>query len=106
MMNTKSGAVALVAALGISIVGASGAFAGESTGSGKTTPISQYRAASICSFSGQNPERFLDPKDPNYEPGHTQSWGQIPKAERAFLRTIGLSPGEACRGNAEPPTEP
>jgi hypothetical protein len=105
-MMKKSCAVAVLAAFGLAVGGASTAFAGESTGSGKTTPIAQYRANSICSFSGQNPERFLDPSDPNYEPGHTQSWGQIPQADRAFLRTIGLSPGDACNGHTGELAEP
>src|SRR3954453_4973318 len=68
------------------LVSAHSAFAGEATGNlgrtGKTTPISNFVASSICSFSGQNPERFLDPTDPDYEPGRTQSWGQIPKDVR------------------------
>lgn len=31
--------------------------------------------------------------------GRTQSWGQIPKVERDFLRSIGVSPGTACNGS-------
>jgi len=106
MMLKKSCAVAILAVAGLSIGGASAAFAGESTGSGKTTPISQYRANSICSFSGQNPERFLDPTDPNYEPGHTQSWGQVPKEFRGELRAAGESPGDACNGHTGFVSEP
>src|SRR4051812_43704777 len=97
-MIKKSCAVALLTAVGLSIGGASTAFAGESTGSGKTTPISQFRANSICSFSGQNPERFLDPSDPNFEPGRTQSWGQIPKSVRDTFPAE-MHPGIACNGN-------
>jgi len=78
---------------------ATAAFAGESTGSGKETPIADDIAQSICSFSGQNPERFLDPSDPDFEPGHTQSWGQISKADREFLTGLGFSPGDACNGH-------
>src|SRR3954453_3577115 len=98
-MIKKSCAAVLLTALGLSIGGASTAFAGESTGSGKTTPISEFRAHSICSFSGQNPERFLDPSDPDFEPGRTQSWGQIPKEVRDALRPMGVSPGDACNGH-------
>jgi hypothetical protein len=98
--------IAAVAACAAALMGlgASAAFAGESTGNGKQTPIGAApdnapHASSICSFSGQNPEGLLDPSDPNYEPGHTQSWGQIPKADRDFLRTIGSAPGQSCNGH-------
>ena len=64
----------------------------------KTTPIAHFVASSICSFSGQNPERFLDPSDPNYEPGHTQSWGQIPNTVRDTLPAE-EHPGSACNGH-------
>jgi hypothetical protein len=78
------------------------AFAGEATGNfgrtGKVTPIASYNAQSICSFSGQNPERFLDPTDPDYEPGRTQSWGQIPKAVRDTFPAE-MHPGMACNGH-------
>jgi hypothetical protein len=33
------------------------------------------------------------------DPGHAQSWGQIDKATRDFLTTIGLNPGIACNPN-------
>jgi hypothetical protein len=58
---------------------ATAAFAGEATGNlgrtGKVTPVKSDfpHAHSICAFSGQNPERFLDPSDPNFKPGRTQS---------------------------------
>ena len=87
-----------------SLISAPSAFAGESTGNfartGKTTPIANFVASSICSFSGQNPEVFLDPSDPNYEPGHTQSWGQIPNSVRATLPADAEErPGNACNGH-------
>jgi hypothetical protein len=96
--------IAAVAACAAALLGASAALAGESTGNGKQTPIGAApddapHASSICSFSGQNPEGLLDPSDPNYEPGHTQSWGQIPKADRDFLSTIGFAPGQSCNGH-------
>ncbi len=104
-MRKTTLSVAVFAAVALSIGGASTAFAGESTGNGKPTGMRGH-ANSICAFSGQNPERFLDPSDPNYEPGHTQSGGQIPQSDRAFLRTIGLSPGDACNGHTGELTEP
>ncbi|MEP6631497.1 MAG: hypothetical protein ABJA89_13575 [Lapillicoccus sp.] len=100
-MKKRSWGVAVAAAVALSIGGASTAFAGESTGNGKETGMRGH-ANSICGFSGQNPERFLDPTDPNYEPGHTQSWGQIPKEFRAFLTSIGENPGSACNGSLNP----
>ena len=61
--------VAALCAVVVAAVGASSAFAGESTGNfartGKQTPIGachagwRPHASSICSFSGQNPEAFL-----------------------------------------------
>ena len=33
------------------------------------------------------------------DPGHAQSWGQIPKAVRDQLTLIGLNPGIACNPN-------
>jgi hypothetical protein len=101
VVRKMSWGVAVAGAVALSIGGASTAFAGESTGNGKPTGM-RGNANSICAFSGQNPERFLDPSDPNYEPGHTQSWGQIPQEFRAFLTSIGESPGEACNGNLNP----
>ena len=29
-------------------------------------------------------------------PSHAQSWGQIPKADRDFIATLGFHPGTAC----------
>jgi len=98
--------VAALCAVFIAAFGPSSAFAGESGGNGKRTPIGQAsdaggdpHASSICSFSGQNPEGLLDPSDPNYEPGRTQSWGQIPKEDRDALRAEGSAPGQACNGH-------
>ena len=89
----------------VASVGAGSASAGETTGNfqrtGKETPIGAApedapHASSICSFSGQNPEAFLEGDD--FEPGRTQSWGQIPKAERDNLPSF-LHPGSSCNGH-------
>ena len=43
------------------------------------------------------------------EPAHAQTWGLIPKAERDFLTSIGVNPGNACnpiRAAENPPEEP
>jgi len=104
-MRKGSWLVAALCAVAIGAFGAGSALAGESTGNGKRTPIGAAsdagttHAHSICSFSGQNPERFLDPSDPDFEPGRTQSWGQIPKAARAELAAEGQHPGDACNGH-------
>jgi len=76
--------VAALCGVVVVAVGASSAFAGESTGNGKVTPIAGYVAASICSFSGLNPE----PE----EPGRTQSFGQIVR----LAGPLGGVPGFAC----------
>jgi hypothetical protein len=107
-MRKSSLLVAALCAVVVAALGAGSAFAGESTGNfertGKQTPIGLApedapHAHSICSFSGQNPEAFLDPSDPDFEPGRTQSWGQIPKAVRDVLATQGQQPGDSCNGH-------
>jgi hypothetical protein len=69
------------------------AFGGEITGNGKS--LHPLRANSECAFSG------LDDPDPDGFV-HTQSWGQLSKADRAFLRSIGVYPGRACNGHLNP----
>jgi hypothetical protein len=76
------------------------ALAGEVTGNGKPTPIGAApdddpHASSICSFSGQNDGE----PPPGRTAEHVQSWGQTPKEERDFLRTVGAHPGDACNGH-------
>jgi hypothetical protein len=95
----KSFVAAMLCAAVLTGANATAAFAGEATGNGKTTPIKSDfpHAQSICAFSGQNPERFLPP--PDFEPGRTQSWGQIPKAERDIMAQQGFQPGDSCNGH-------
>ena len=115
-MLKKTLVAAVVSAI-VAAFAAGAAFAGEATGNfgttGKQTPIGAApenapHAHSICSFSGQNPERFLPATivvggvtvpNPDFEPGRTQSWGQISKADRDFLTTIGFAPGDSCNGH-------
>jgi hypothetical protein len=58
-------------------------------------PDTDPHASSICSFSGLG--------DGEDEPGrtaaHVQNWGQIPKADRDFMSTIGFHPGDSCNGH-------
>jgi hypothetical protein len=89
----KRGRTIAVLVSGMLALSATGAYAGEITGNGKDTPIRSGVASSACAFSGLN-----DFEDPEFT-GRTQNWGQIPKADRDFLRTIGVSPGDLCRGN-------
>lgn len=84
------------------------ALAGEITGNGQPTPINEYRAGSICSFSGLDDMDFEAP----VQPGTTQTWGgallsetsgegQPTVAEAAtsgILQSFG--PGSSCRGYA------
>jgi len=91
----KRGRTIAVLVAALLMLGATGAHAGEITGNGKDTPIRSGVASSVCAFSGLN-----DFEDPNFE-GRTQNWGQIPKADREFLREIGVSPGASCRGTLE-----
>ena len=109
------------AAIVLATVGVAGpAFAGEVTGgpNPKPTPISEYRAGSICSFSGQNdvPTGDIDPDTGLIDPlsvGRVQSWGQtlnlaaanfLPpgtKGKSALVADIqAFGPGASCRGYA------
>ena len=90
----KRAIAALVVALGV--VGMSGgtAFAGERSGNGEPTPINNYVANSICSFSGLDDLDFLEP----VQPGVVQNWGTIPKEERAFLAAIGCTRERRAKG--------
>jgi hypothetical protein len=74
-------------------VGASAVAAGEITGNGKI--LQPLHANSECAFSG------LDDADADGFV-HTQNWGQLPKADRDFLRTIGVSPENLCNGHLYP----
>jgi hypothetical protein len=96
------------AALLIASLTASTAFAGEITGNGKSLKTDTGKwgtglhGRSECAYSGQEDLQFLDdhgnplPESTKGVPGHAQSWGQIPKADRDFLTSIGLNPGIAC----------
>lgn len=73
----------------LAFVTAMPASAGEVTGNGDTTPIANYQAASICSFSGLEDHPVM--------PGSVQTYGMI-------VRSLGggplaFGPGDSCRGN-------
>lgn len=74
-------------------VGVGAVAAGEITGNGKS--LQPLHANSECAFSGLD-----DADDDGFD--RTQNWGQIPKAERDFLRSIGVSPENLCNGHLNP----
>lgn len=107
-MRKPLAAAVLAAGLVVAMGGA--ASAGEVTGNGKLTPINQYRAGSICSFSGQNddPSGGGDP----FEDGRVQNWGHVladakvyigdgDKGANELAHMIRIEgPGTNCRGYA------
>ena len=116
MVRRLIGAVAAAAL--IASLTASAVFAGEITGNGKSLKVdgggkwgTGLHARSFCAFSGQEDLQFLDeegnplPVAHKGDPGHAQSWGQIPKEGRDFLTSIGSAPGKACNPNIGPPPE-
>jgi hypothetical protein len=91
-------AVAVCAALAAVVAGS--ASAGEMTGSGKwiagseTAPL---QGKSDCAYSGLNDNYVLGNPLPDADGfTRTQSWGQLDKATRDFLTSIGGNPGNAC----------
>jgi hypothetical protein len=93
-MNVRTSIVVLVVALVAAAFGTASAFAGEITGNGKPTAAPE-NANSECSFSGLD-----DPDNDGFV--HTQNWGQLSKEARAFLASIGVTPGTACNGHLSP----
>lgn len=93
----------LTASLAALVVGVSapGVLAGEITGNGK---LKEMHGRSECSFSGQEDlQWYFDdantmpkPAATRGDPGHAQSWGQIPKAVRDVIAGLGFHPGTAC----------
>ena len=70
-------------------------YAGEITGNGKWiagSPSAPLNGQSECAYSG----RQDDPTEPGFRNVLVQAWGQIEKATRVFLTTIGMNPGTAC----------
>ena len=93
--------VCAVAVLGLS---ASSALAGEITGNGT---LKEPNGNSLCAFSGQedlqwffdNADHLPKPAETKGDPGHSQSWGQIPQSVRDTLTQLGYNPGIACNPN-------
>ena len=78
------------------------ASAGEATGSGKPITVN---AKSDCAYSGLEDWNSPAPQpdgEVDVVPGVVQNWGVIPKQERDFLRSIGVSPNTLCNGRLNP----
>lgn len=86
---------ALAAAVLLVSLSAGSALAGEVTGNGKPTPIKEFRAKSICSFSGLNDR--IEGEGPTDT--RAQSWGQIPKAVRDVIAAE-EHPSIGCNGHS------
>jgi hypothetical protein len=85
--------MATLCALALLLAAVGTVAAGEITGNGKI--LLPLHANSECAFSG------LDDPDADVFV-HTQSWGRLSKADRAFLASIGVTPGTACNGHLNP----
>ena len=111
-----SAVCATVLILGLS---AGAALGGEITGNGKLLHTDSGKwgtglhARSVCAYSGQEDQQFFTddsqtmrkPVPTKGDPGHAQSWGQIPKAVRGFLTSIGEAPGLSCNPIKGAPVE-
>lgn len=73
------------------------ASAGEITGNGKSTPIRDHVAASICAFSGLDEPG--DEGDPFF--GRTQNFGQLVK--QGIVLPAQFNPGDACNPSGHTP---
>ena len=100
---TRFGIAVSATALVLSLT-AGAAFAGEITGNGKSLKQADgtLHGRSACAWSGQEDDQF-GPGGSKGVPGHAQSWGQIPKADRDFIATFGFHPGMACNPNIGEP---
>jgi len=79
--------------LGLGSLSMNVASAGEVDGKGNPVPGGE-NGRSECSYSGQQDDPEAD--EGFFRGDRVQSWGQIPKMARDFLRTIGMHPGDAC----------
>lgn len=76
-------------------LGANTTIAGEITGNGKWiagSPDAPLNGKSECAYSGREDA----PESGDFKGPIAQSWGQLPKAFRDFLTSIGMNPGNAC----------
>ena len=78
---------------GVLALGANTVSAGEVDGKGNPVPGGE-KGKSECSYSGQQDDPAADAGF--FRGDRVQSWGQIPKPFRDFLKSVGSSPGVAC----------
>lgn len=118
-------AVFTITASMVLAMGALSGSAGEITKNGKRPMVVEtiqdaeghdhqiLHGKSACAFSGLNDEylavhEFEGPAGDQVGAdgfGRTQNWGQLSKEDKAAYTEFGAHPGQACRGNAEPPPE-
>jgi len=100
MKNKNANKTRLSIVLGVAWIlsmGTGAALAGEITGNGKWIAGSKdapLNGNSECAYSGQQDDAAADAGF--FRGDRVQSWGQIPKAFRDFLKSIGSNPGVAC----------
>ncbi|MDH3615228.1 MAG: hypothetical protein OEQ90_02030 [Gammaproteobacteria bacterium] len=100
--SVKKTRLSLIAcAASIALFGSSAAFAGEITGNGKVLTVN---GKSMCAFSGQQDDPVEDAGF--FKGDRVQNWGQIPKAFRDFLTSVGSNPGNACNPRKSSGGEP
>ena len=98
-------AIGVIAGIGLALSAAGPAQAGEINGNGDPIP-GAHNASSVCAFSGRDlpdaEENQPNIPDDFATDGRVQNYG---KYVVFGLKGVVPSPGEACRGNAEPPPE-
>jgi len=97
--------LAISAAMLLLALSVGSAFAGEITGNGKLLHLETggLHGHSACAYSGQEDLQFFEDDEQQVrketatrgEPGHAQSWGQIPKVVRDEISAF-AHPGIAC----------
>jgi hypothetical protein len=93
-----------LAALALTVAGATASYAGEITGNGDSLkqPDGSLHGASICAFSGLNDAYSGDPSVPDADGfTRTQNWGHVSPEGKAFLTSIGVNPGKSCKPGFE-----
>jgi hypothetical protein len=100
MLRLRALCVPVLVAVAFAALAGGTAFAGEITGSGKWIRGSEsapLNGKSACAYSGLNDNYVLGNPIPDHDGfSRTQSWGQLDRATRAFLTSIGVNPGIAC----------
>jgi hypothetical protein len=99
--KTRFGIV--VSAASIMCVFANAALAGEITGNGKWIaggPEEPLNGKSECAYSGRQDNYAEDVGV--FRSMTVQAWGQMPKALRDFLTSIGVNPGISCNPTKAP----